>query len=198
VFGISLVFEGITLAIALREFRKVRGAQPVLLAIKASKDPSTFTVIIEDSAALCGIIVALIGVWLGSLLNSPLPDGIAAVLVGLILAAIACLLARESRGLLIGESADPRVLDHIRSLAKADPAVEHIRRPFTIHFGPDVVLLAMDVQFREGLESIQVEAAVDRIERAIRSAHPEVKYIYLEAESIAGRGRPVEARSWPL
>jgi divalent metal cation (Fe/Co/Zn/Cd) transporter len=98
VLSVAAIFKGITLAIALREFRKLKGTQAVLPAIKASKDPATFTVTMEDSAALCGIIVALMGVWLGSVLHRPLPDSFAAVLVGLILVAIACLLARESRG----------------------------------------------------------------------------------------------------
>ena len=156
-------------------------------AIHDSKDPAAFLVLFEDSAALVGLLVAFLGIFLGHRLGVPWLDGLASVLVGLILAAVAVVLAYESRSLLLGESADPRTVAGIRALAEADPAVEVVRRPLTMHFGPEQVLLNLDVQFRRGLSAAEVEAAVDRLEAAIRARHPEIKHIFLEADAIRTR-----------
>lgn len=187
VLGASALFEGSSLKIAFRQFRKSEGKRGIFHAIRASKDPSTFTVVLEDSAALFGILTAFLAIWLGHLFHNRYLDGVGAILIGLILTAVAVILARESHGLLVGESASRDVREHIHALATADRAVQFVRRAYTMHFGPDTVLLTMDVQFQEGLDSIEIEQAVDRIERQVRNAHPEIKYIYLEAESIAGR-----------
>jgi cation diffusion facilitator family transporter len=190
VLGASALFEGSSLLIAFRQFRKSEAGRGIFQEIQVSKDPSTFTVVLEDSAALLGIFTAFLAVWLGHLLKNPYLDGVGAILIGLILAAVAVILARESHGLLVGESASRDVREHVRALATADRAVQFVRRPYTMHFGPETVLLTMDVQFQQGLDSVEIEQAVDRIERQVRDAHPEIKYIYLEAESIAQRRRP--------
>jgi divalent metal cation (Fe/Co/Zn/Cd) transporter len=160
-----------------------------LKAIQASKDPSTFTVLIEDAAALAGLVAAFLGIYLGHTLNNLYLDGVASVVIGLILAVVAVLLVYESRGLLVGEGVDRQTLASVRAIAEQDPCVENARRLLTSYFGPASVLLNMDIQFREGLSSDAVEAAVDRIERRIRAKHPEIKNIFVEAESISGRGR---------
>jgi cation diffusion facilitator family transporter len=189
VLAIAVVFEGTSWGFAWREFRRVKGDQGVIEAIRASKDPTTFAVLFEDTAALLGLAVAFAGVWLGHRFGIPEFDGAASVAIGLILAGVASLLIYETRGLLVGERADPAVIAGARQIASTDPAVEAVRRPMTLQLGPEQVLLALDVQFRSELTADEIERAVDRLERAIRQRYPHVRHIYLEAEAIAGGER---------
>ena len=189
VLGIAAISEGWSLRVGLKAFRAQQGSQPLLRAIQSSKDPSIFTVLMEDIAALAGIATAFLGIYLGHALNNLYLDGAASIAIGLILAAVATLLVYETRGLLIGEAVDRQMMASVREIAEAEPCVEKARRLLTSYFGPASVLLNMDLQFREDLPSGEVEAAVDRIERAIRTKHPEIKNIFVEAESIVGRGR---------
>jgi cation diffusion facilitator family transporter len=189
VLGVAAISESISFKVALAEFRLKEPGQSLWRAIQSSKDPSTFTVLIEDGAALAGIVAAFLGIFLGQTLDNPYMDGTASVVIGLILMAVAVLLVLESRGLLVGEGIDRETLSSVRAIAEADACVERARRLLTSYFGPMSVLLNMDIQFREGLKADDVEASVDRIEKAVRSKHPEVKYIFIEAESIAGRNR---------
>jgi cation diffusion facilitator family transporter len=196
VLGFAAVFEGFAWCVAYREFRATNTDGNLLAAIRTSKDPTVFTVLFEDSAAMLGLCVAFLGIFLGQLLKTPYADGVAAIIIGLILALVAVLLAYESKGLLVGEGADQRTVASICHIAEADPAVERVMPPLTMHFGPQDVLLTLDIKFRPSLAAAEIEAAVDRIEGAIRSRHPEVKRIFIEAESItaprrdAARERP--------
>jgi cation diffusion facilitator family transporter len=189
VLGVAAISESISFKVALSEFRLKEPGQSLWRAIQSSKDPSTFTVLIEDGAALAGIVAAFLGIFLGQTLDNPYMDGTASVVIGLILMAVAVVLVLESRGLLVGEGIDRETLSSVRAIAEADACVERARRLLTSYFGPMSVLLNMDIQFREGLKADDVEASVDRIEKAVRSKHPEVKYIFIEAESISGRNR---------
>jgi len=190
VLGFAFVFEGTAFTIALREFLKTRDKSRSLLEeIKHSKDPTTFTVLFEDSAAMLGLVVAFAGIWLGHLLDNPYLDGVASIIIGLILAGVAVMLARESKGLLVGEGADPKTLASVRALAEADPGVERVNYPLTMHFGPQTVLLAMDIQFDQELSAQEVEATIDRVEKSVRAKHPEIRHIYLEAESLTKKTR---------
>jgi cation diffusion facilitator family transporter len=184
VLALAAVFEGFAWTVAYKQLRETRGRRNLWAAVRASKDPTTFTVLVEDSAAMLGLLVAFLGVYLGQRLHNPYLDGAASIVIGVILGAVAVVLARESKGLLVGESADPEVLASIRALAEADPAVERVGPPLTMHLGPHEVLLNLDIQFRKGLSAAEVEAAVDRLEKAIRAKHPEVKRIFIEAESL--------------
>jgi len=187
VLGLAAIFEATAWTVAYREFRKTRGQRNLWSAVRASKDPTTFTVLFEDTAALLGLLVAFVGVLLGHLLGNPYLDGAASIVIGLILGVVAVLLAYESKGLLIGEAADPATRRGIRQLAEADPAVERIAPPLTMHFGPHEVLVNLDIQFRREATAAEVEQAVDRLEKAIRTQHPVVSRIFIEAESLAGR-----------
>jgi cation diffusion facilitator family transporter len=189
VLGFAAVFEGFALAVAYKAFRAIQGEQTVWEAIKRSKDPTTFTVLFEDSAAMLGLVVAFLGVFLSHRFNNPYLDGAASVLIGVILSAVAMLLAWESKGLLVGEGADSRIVESVRRLAQADPDVERVKNPLTMHFGPHNVLLTMDIQFRPGLSAREVEAAIDRLEKAIQSQYPDIRHIFIEAESIAAAMR---------
>jgi cation diffusion facilitator family transporter len=187
VLGLAIVFEGTSLLIAYKQFRSLQGDKSTLAAIHSSKDPTTFTVLFEDSAALLGLLVALLGVFLSHHFRTPVFDGAASIGIGLILAVVAVLLAYESKGLLVGEGANPDMLASICQLATADSVVENIQNPLTMYVGPHTVLLTMNVQFRRGLSSSDLVAAVERLEQAIRHAHPDIKHIFVEAASITTR-----------
>jgi cation diffusion facilitator family transporter len=195
VIGIALIAEGSSWTIALREFLPTVKDESLWHALRAAKDPTTVTVIFEDSAALAGLLFALTGVYLSEITGSVLWDGIASMMIGVTLASVAILLAYESRSLLIGEAADPRVIESIRQIAREDADVVEAGRPLTMHFGPDEVLLNLDVRFRSGLSSETIMGAVDRLERGIRERHPEIKRIFIEAESLRRDGDRTEARS---
>ncbi len=188
VLGIALFFESLSLAVALREFRRSQPAgRTAWQTVRTSKDPTVFTVVFEDLAALAGLLVALVGVTLGHLLRNPYCDGAASVVIGLLLATVALFLAAESKGLLIGESADPAQVGRIRELATSDPAVARVARPMTMHLGPHQVLLNLGVQFRPEQSREQIETAMDRIEQAIQAEFPDVRHIYIEAHAFAER-----------
>jgi len=192
VLGLAMVFEGFVFVIAFRAFQSLKGdEQNIWEAIKASKDPTTFTVLFEDAAALLGLIVAFVGIFLAHQLNNPYLDGAASVVIGLILTTVAGFLIYESKGLLVGEGADPQTLKDIRKLAESDPAVRRVINPLTMHFGPNTMLLTMDIEFDGKLSAAKVKEAVDRLERSIKNQYPAIKYIYIEAGSVAAGGREV-------
>lgn len=193
ILGFALVFEGFSWTVALKEFLPSVGHQNIWQAIKASKDPTIFTVLFEDSAALLGLVVAFLGVFLGHLLQNPLLDGVASIVIGLILAVVAVILARESRGLLIGEGVDAVTVQKLRSLVLADPAVNNVLRLLTLYFGPHEVLLNIEIQFHQNLSAEDVTQAIDRVESKIREHYPDIKNIFVEAKSLTGReGKSLE------
>ncbi len=195
ILGIAFVFEASALRIALREFRAANPGRPVLQAIHASKDPSGFTTLFEDSAALLGLVAAFAGIFISHNFGIPQADGAASIVIGLILLTVAVLLIAESKALLVGEGADLATLRAIRALVQDDPDVERAGYPFTMYFGPHTVLLTMNVQFRRNLAGSAIEATVDRVETAIRSAFPDIDRIYLEVDSI--RTQPGAEAAFP-
>ena len=187
VLGLALVFEGLAWGVAYRQFRLSKGDLGHLAAVRASKDPTTFTVLFEDSAAMLGLAAAFAGIALGHALGMPRLDGAASIVIGLILATVAVLLAYESKGLLIGEGLDPRTLASIRALTEADPTVARLVRALSLHFGPNDVLLTMEIQFEANLSAAAVAAAIERLDHAIRTRHPEVRHVFLELQSLAAQ-----------
>lgn len=193
VLGLAAVFEGSAFSIALAELLiRKDDEEGFWEAVRSSKDPAIFVVLAEDAAALTGLAVAALGVYLGHKYNNPYIDAIASIIIGFILAGVAFLLAYESRDLLIGESIRHGTLKSIDRLVHANPAVEKARRPLTMHFGPNEVLLNLDVQFKKQLSSSEIAAAVDRLEDSIRKKHPEIKRIFIEAEAFIQK-RPAES-----
>lgn len=184
VLGASAVFTLASFSVAFRGFRSRRLGRSYWRTFRESKDPTLFTLAIEDLADLCGLSIAALGIFLSYRLRNPSLDGVASIGVGLVLAAVALLLARESKGLLIGEGANARVLAAITRVAREDRAVVAVRRPVTIYFGPGNALLAMDVEFRSDLTTADIASAVDRLEERIRHDEPDVKHIYIEAEAL--------------
>jgi cation diffusion facilitator family transporter len=188
ILGVSILFEGYSFFICIKEFRASSGQQPMFQAIQMSKDPSVFTVIFEDAAALLGLLIALLGIFLSQHFGWQQADGIASVVIGLLLISVAVLLIMKCKILLIGEGVDRSTLHAIRSIAQADSDVEQAGYPFTMYFGPHTILLTMNVQFRKALQGGGIEAAVDRIEAAIRTDYPDIRNIYLEVGSLGRRG----------
>jgi cation diffusion facilitator family transporter len=190
VLGVAFVAEGTSWVVALRKLlEKKKEGQSFWRALRNSKNPAVYTVLAEDSAALAGIVVALLGVFFGHRLHNPSLDGAASIVIGAILVTVALFLVFESRDLLLGESADADIVQEIRKLAESDPAVLRVSRPLTMHFGPDQVLLNLDIEFRPELSAAEVTAAVDRVEARIRTARPNIRRIFIEAESLKGRSR---------
>jgi cation diffusion facilitator family transporter len=187
VLASAIVFEAGAFYTAWQEFNKMRGNRGLLEAIRSSKDPTTFTVLFEDSAAMAGLVVALVSVHLTEALNMPVIDGIGSIIIGLILCGVASFLVWESKKLLLGEAADPELRDSIRRVARADEAVADVERMMTLHMGPNTLVLNMDLRFDADIDAEQVARAIDRVEQTIRKEHPEVRFIFIEAESLTGR-----------
>jgi cation diffusion facilitator family transporter len=185
VLGFAIVFESISFYFAIKAFRKEMGNHGVWRTIHASKDPTTFTILFEDTAALLGLLVALVGIFLGHQLNNPYLDGAASITIGLILGVVAVFLAYESKGLLIGEGVSPQILESIRAIARAHPAVAELRKALTMHFGPQDVLLTLDIGFQKELTASEIALAIDELEKKIRDRHPEIKHIFIEAKSLS-------------
>jgi cation diffusion facilitator family transporter len=187
VLGISFVFEGATFLIALKEFNKLRGSLGYLEAVTRSKDPPSFLVLLEDSAALIGIAIAFIGTFAAEKLAMPVLDGVASIGIGLLLAATATFLARESKGLLIGEGARGSTIRSIRQIAAEQPGVERVNDLVTVHLAPDQVVAALSLEFQDPLTTPEIEKAVAAIEGRICKRHPEVVSIFVKPQSSVTR-----------
>lgn len=195
VLGAAAVFESGSFAIALRQFLRTKPDLPFWRSLKASKDPTTYTVLAEDAAALGGLAVAAIGIYLSHRLDLPVVDGAASVVIGALLAGVAVLLIHESRGLLIGEGVTPATASAIRELALRNPRVRDAASPLSMYLGPDEILLTLDVDFERDSSADEIVAAVANIEHAIRSRYAKITRIYIEARSISGATRgPSEPR----
>jgi cation diffusion facilitator family transporter len=185
--GIAFVFEGISWLLAMRQLRPMIREKGAWKALRTSKDPSIIILFFEDSAALVGLVVAFLGIFLGHLWKTPLTDGIASIVIGALLAGVAIFLIGQSRRLLLGESVDPEILESIRAIVAADPAVVGVKDPLTMHLGPEEVLLNLEIDFHEALPPGQITESVNRLEQEIRRRHPEIQRIFIEARALQGR-----------
>lgn len=195
VIGLAVIFEGIAFSIALKEFNNSRGTRSWIKAIRMSKDPTVFTVLFEDFAALLGLIVAGLAIFLADVLTLPVLDGVGSILIGLILAATAALLAYECKGLLTGEAAHDLIVRGIRKILDSEPDVLHINEVLTMHFGPKNVLLNISVDFTDELSSGNVEEIISRLESTIKSRYPEIQRIFIEAQSWSGHRKDLKSDS---
>jgi len=182
VLGLALVFEGAAWYFAFREFSRVKGRWGYFEAIQRAKDPSIFVVLFEDSAAMLGLIVAFVGVWLSQSTGILIFDGIASVVIGFILVGTAIWLAYETKGLLIGESANRSVIRGIRSALETKSNIQHINEILTMHMGPDFILANISVDFADTISAQQVEADIAAIDRSIKQTFPQIKRVFIEAE----------------
>lgn len=183
VLGAAALFEGASFAVALRQFMREKGSEPLWRALRSSKDPTTYTVLAEDSAAVAGLAVAAVGIFCSHQFDLPVLDGAASVVIGLLLAGMATLLIRESRGLLIGEGVRPETAESIRKIALGHPCVSAADRPLSMYIGADEVLLTFDVAFKPDASAVDGAEAVKKIENEIREKFPKIKRIYIEAKS---------------
>jgi cation diffusion facilitator family transporter len=185
VLGLSFCFEGASFRVALKEFRAAKAELGYLEAVRQSKDPTTFSVLLEDAAALVGIGIAFLGVSLSQLTGRPEFDGAASLGIGVVLALTSILLARESKGLLIGEAAHPAIQSSILAIAGRDPAIEKANGVLTLHLAPNQIVAALSAQFVENLRAPDIEACVTRIEGQIRATHPSLSLLFIKPQSPA-------------
>ena len=182
VLGLAFVFEGTTWWIAVRGVGKTTGAEGFVEAFRRSKDPPSFMVLFEDSAALLGIVVAFLGTLASVWLQWPALDGLASIMIGLVLAAVAIILAIETKSLLIGEPALPEVENSIKLLASADPGVLNVNGVVTVHLAPDQIMAALSLEFDDSLTTSTIEAKVEELEDRVRAAHPEVVSLFIKPQ----------------
>jgi len=197
VLALALLFEGSAWRIAMREFRRERGDLGFFEAVHRSKDPSLFVVIFEDSAAMLGLLVAFVGILLGHLTAWPYFDGIASVIIGMILAGTAIWLAVETKGLLIGESATSDVLQGIRQIAQSCREIRHVNEILTMHMGPDYVLVNLSVEFDDAVSAADIEIAVAQLDRRIKQTYPMAKRIFIEGEARRSDALPSSSGGTP-
>ena len=183
VLGLALLFEGIAWYFALTEFTKAKGKWGYLEAVQRGKDPTIFVVLFEDSAAMLGILVAFTSLLLVDLTGILIFDGIASIIIGLILGGTAIWLAYETKGLLIGESANRQVTDGIRKIILQYDGIDHINEVLTMHMGPDFILVNISIDFRDDIAAGNLEDMIARMDIEIKERFPTVKRVFVEAES---------------
>ncbi|CTQ53738.1 Ferrous-iron efflux pump FieF [Roseibium album] len=183
VLGCAMVFEAVAWWIAYKEFNQARGKKSVFAAVRDSKDPTVFTVLFEDSAAMLGLVVAFLGLLGVQYLGLAWLDGAASILIGVILAGTAALLAYETKGLLIGEGASPEVLVKIGSIISATPAISNLNEIRTLHRGPQDILLALSVDFIDEITAGTVEETIYSLERTIKMEMPAVTRLFIEVQA---------------
>ena len=182
VLGICFFFEGSSLLIAAKEFNKVRNHQTWWMAIKRSKDPAAFLVLFEDGAAVLGLIIVAICVYANHQFNLPWLDGVASLLVGLLLVGVSFILARESRSLLMGEGIAPATQQKISTLIQQDPAVLKTLHILSTYQSPEEVLLMLIIAFKPHLETIQINEAIVRIRETVKHEFTFVSFILIQPE----------------
>lgn len=183
VLGLCMVFEGGSWLVALKEFRRSKGSLGYIQAVWRSKDPSVYTVLFEDSAALLGLVIALIGISAAQYFEQPWMDGAASIGISLILAATAVFLARESKGLLMGEPALPDMQAKILEVAQADPAVEKANGVLTVHMGPEQIVAGLSLDFVDHISAADIETCVERLENKLKAEVPEVSAVFIKPQT---------------
>jgi len=185
VLGISFLVEGGSFTVALKQFQLARGGMGSWQFIRQTKDPSLYTVVLEDSAAMLGLVFAFLGIFFGHLFNNPYLDGAASVAIGLLLMSVAGILVSRTMGLLLGEGVSLGELKDIRQRVESDPTVERAGDILTMYMGPHDMLVNMGVCFTRGTTAEQMHEAIHRIETDLRSAYPQTTRVYIEVESLS-------------
>lgn len=188
----AMVFEGASLVYTIRQFNKSRGKLGFWKELSMSKDPGLFAVIYEESAAIAGLVIALAGVWLGHYFQNPVFDAAASILIGLVLVFVAITMVRESKGLLVGESAGKPIVKGIYNLVNSEPRVHTLYYPLTMHLAPNEILLALDVEFKGDMTVKELFGTIKHLEDQIKKEYPSVKKIYIEAKNFEGKEKPWE------
>lgn len=179
----AICFEAYPWKMAYDEFKARSGKRGMIDAVIRSKDPSLFAILFEDTAAMLGLFAALVGLFIGDFFDIPEADGAASVVIGLILATTAVVLAIECKGLLIGEAADEKVIENIENLMDKHPFIENVNEVLTMHFGPSDILLNLSLDFKNDISAGDVEDIISKFEMQIKEIHPEIKRVFIEAQS---------------
>ncbi|HEU5019288.1 MAG TPA: cation diffusion facilitator family transporter [Pseudolabrys sp.] len=183
VYGAAAIFEGTSWTIALREFRRAKGNLGYYEAVRRSKNPPTFIVLFEDSAALLGLAIAAAGTFAAERLSLPVLDGVASIGIALVLGLTALALGRESKGLLLGEPASRELRQSILSIARETAGIERAQLVFTVHLSPEQVVVALNLEFRDELTAPEIEQVTRKLEHAVREAHPEVIAVFVKPQT---------------
>jgi cation diffusion facilitator family transporter len=183
VLSFAIVFDGFSLFTALREFNRQRAGIPFWQAVRQSRDPSTFVVLFEDAADVLGLLVAFLGVFISHYYQNPVYDGIASIIIGMILTSISIILARESRSLLMGETADPNLLVSTINVIRKDEAVTDVELPLSMYMAPEEILMLIRVTFKERLTTDKIYQAIERIKSNVQIKYPAVKQIFIEPQN---------------
>lgn len=197
VLGLAIVFEAVAWTIAYKAFNRQRGDTGWFRAVRSSKDPIVFTVLFEDTAAMLGLILALIGVACSQYFENVVFDALASIGIGIVLAITAAVLAFESKGLLIGEAAGESVRSKVREIIKRNPDIRNINTLLTMHLGPQDILLNLSLDFADGISSSKVESSISGLEKAIKSEYPEITRVFIEAQSLEGHDNARRRRPDP-
>ena len=189
VLGVSLLFEGLAMYLSVKALlAQSDGNTGFVKMLRTSKDPAVFASVMENLAALVGLLLALAGVFFGHQFNNPYFDGAASIAIGLLLMLVAVFLVGRTKGLLVGTGVDADTLANLERIARDQPQVREIRSPLTMYLGPNDVIMALDVDFADNMSSTQVAAAVEQLQHAIRKEHPEVQRIFIEAKNLVQGG----------
>jgi len=183
VLGCAFVFEGASWTIALREFNRTKGRMGYFEAMRRSKDPVGFTVLFEDTAAMLGLVIAFIGTLLAEHLDMPVLDGVASLAIAGVLGLTAVVLARESKGLLIGEPASRAVRDSILAIVNRTEGVDRGHIAFTVHQAPNEIVVAFSLEFDDHMTAPEIEKTFNELEAAIHDAHPEILAIFVKPQT---------------
>ncbi len=183
IIGLAIIFEGTSWTIALKSFTKEKGKHDYLEAVHRGKDPTNFVVLFEDSAALLGLLVAALGIFLSETLHTEMYDGIASIIIGIILGVTATWLAYETKGLLIGEAANSEVVNGIKKVMESFDEIQHVNEVLTMHMGPEFILLNLSVDFEDSVVAADIENTISEIDKKIKSEFPKIKRIFIESEA---------------
>ncbi|NCD69836.1 cation diffusion facilitator family transporter [Mucilaginibacter agri] len=180
VLSIAFTFDGLSFITAMKEFNRQRGSTPFWQAVKESKDPTTFVVLFEDAADVIGILIAFIGIFLGQLLQNPYFDGISSILIGLLLTAVAIILVRESRSLLMGETPDASELQDVIKITESHAMVNRVVKQMASYLAPEEVIIAIKVNFKQDVKSQDITTAIDEMRTNIQAKYPHYKQLFIE------------------
>lgn len=183
ILGASFLFESVSWWFGLKAFRATKGSQSYAEAFRKSKDPTTFIVLFEDTAALVGLLIAAAGITAAQVFNAPRLDGVASIGIALVLLVSSLLLARETKALLIGETAHAHLRDALLRIADEDPDVRHANGVLAVQLGPTQVVAALSLEFHQELTTKQIERCVNRIETSICRAFPEVVILFVKPQN---------------
>jgi cation diffusion facilitator family transporter len=184
VIAAAMVFEGASWYYGFKAFRSERRGRGVVETIRASKDPTTFSVLLEDSAALLGLAVAFLGIFLSTTFGAPWIDGASSVLIGVLLCLVAVVMVYESKGLLVGEGMEKGTLEQLREIVRADTSVERVSKLLTLYLGPHEVMLAIELRFRPDLGTEEIRHALARLKRSIQERYPRIRRIFIDTAAI--------------